>query len=735
MKKHIILLLVVGLGLTPLFSQSKLSPSAHHLLLQQKVVHKSEKGIKALSENADQTLLAAYIRVKKETDRQVLQQLGLRINLDLGHILTVQMPLSALPLLEKIEGVEYVQTASAVQPMMDKARTVSDADRLVSGEGLSHPFRGEGVIVGIIDMGFDYTHPNFFNHEKGELRIKRVWEQNYDKGTPPQGFSYGSELATAEAILEAEGDVKTNSHGTHVCGIATGSFNSTDVPWHGIAGDAEIVLVSIGEATANNVNISDAIAYIYNYADSVGKPCVINMSLGQQIGPHDGTSIFDQIADELQGEGRLLIGSVGNFGASPIHISRTMASADDDDLRTLIAFKSTPSASNCGGEIDIWGAEGMAYGVQIVVYNQSTNKIVEESEVLEAAASQSGTLEYEFKKLAGSSVRLTSEINPLNGKPHTLVSLSVRSLRYGHHVGLVIKPRSEGEIHAWADDTHVQFTNLDKAEWQAGDTRYTLAEIGGTGKKIFSIGAYTSRDKYCPAGSSAEQTTGETLGEIASFSSKGYTLDGRMKPEAVCPGSYIASSISSHDLGASTYNMAGSTEWNGKTYNYAYMQGTSMAAPFMTGVAAAWLQANPRLAPADLRHVVSQTARQDAATAADAVSDPGLRAWGYGKLNAYEGLKLCLNLATGIDAPPGGNTLRSRLVRNHSSYRVLFTGETADATLSLLNLAGRKVWQTHLRQVKAGQEENISTGHLPRGVYLLHVKTEHAAEVHKIYIK
>lgn len=733
MKKHIILLLIAGLGLTSLFAQSKLSPSARHLLLQQGAFHKAEKSVKALSEKADPTLFDAYIRVTKDADRQALLRLGVRIHLDLGHILTAKMPLSALPLLEKIEGVEYVQTASAVRPMMDKARAASDADRLASGEGLPHPFRGEGVIVGIIDMGFDYTHPNFFDHEKGELRIKRVWEQNYDKGTPPQGFSYGGELTSAEAILAAGGDVKTNSHGTHVCGIAAGSYNSADTPWHGIAGDAEIVLVSMGESTANNVNISDAIAYIYKYADSVGKPCVINMSLGQQIGPHDGTSIFDQIADELQGEGRLLIGSVGNFGASPIHISRSMASADDDELRTLIAFKSTPSASNCGGEIDIWGTEGMAYGVQIVVYNQSTNKIVEESEVLEVAASQSGSLEYEFKKLAGSSVLLTSEVNPLNGKPHTLVSLSVRSLRYGHHVGLVIKPRSEGEIHAWADDTHVQFTNLDKADWQAGDTRHTLAEIGGTGKKIFSIGAYTSRDKYCLPGSSAEQTTGETLGEIASFSSKGYTLDGRMKPEAVCSGSYIASSISSHDVSASTYNMAGSAEWNGQTYGYAYMQGTSMAAPFMTGVVATWLQANPHLSPADLRHVVSQTAMQDAFTA-DVVSDLGLHAWGYGKLNAYEGLKLCLNLVSDIDAPRA-DAVNSRLVRHPGGYRLLFADEASDATLSLLDLAGKNVWQTHLRQVKAGNETEISTAHLPRGVYLLQVRTEHAATTHKLLVK
>ena len=61
-------------------------------------------------------------------------------------------------------------------------------------------------------------------------------------------------------------------------------------------------------------------AYIYRYAESVGKPCVINVSLGVQAGPHDGTSTFDTLADAMLGPGRLLVGSVGNFGGINFHL-------------------------------------------------------------------------------------------------------------------------------------------------------------------------------------------------------------------------------------------------------------------------------------------------------------------------------------------------------------------------------------------------------------------------------
>ena len=61
--------------------------------------------------------------------------------------------------------------------------------------------------------------------------------------------------------------------------------------------------------------ISNAIAYIYDYAEMMGMPCVVNLSLGAHAGPHDGTSPFDLMADAMQKEGRLIVGSAGNHRA------------------------------------------------------------------------------------------------------------------------------------------------------------------------------------------------------------------------------------------------------------------------------------------------------------------------------------------------------------------------------------------------------------------------------------
>ena len=295
-------------------------------------------------------LVPAYVHLSPGADPSVLGRLGVEVNIRAGSVVTARIPVDSLAAVSALDCVEYVQTAVPVSPMVDLVRPAVGADRVLAGTGLSRPYTGRGVVVGIIDSGFDYTHPDFYDGVSGELRIRRVWEQGYDGGTPPEGFTYGCEFDTADEILTAAGDVTTNSHGTHVAGIAAGADNS--LGYAGIAPDADIVLVSMaGAETENNVNLSDAIAYIYGYAESVGKPCVINMSLGNQSGPHDGTSTFDVIADGLQGPGRLIVGSVGNFGAGKLHAFKDFAGGRPDTLRTFIDYKNALSPQTAGGDI------------------------------------------------------------------------------------------------------------------------------------------------------------------------------------------------------------------------------------------------------------------------------------------------------------------------------------------------------------------------------------------------
>ena len=708
MKKISIIVVTLLASASFLMGQSKVSPFTANYL----VANRDKVATRTSHIEADE-MVSAYLHVTDAPNVTLLEELGVKVTLQLDGILTVRMPLSVIPSLESLSFVKYIQMGTPVQPMLDKARPSASVDKVHAAEGLTMPYTGKGVVVGIIDGGFDYTHPAFKDDATGTTRIKRVWEQGSTGGASPVGFGYGLELTTEEAILSAKADVTTQSHGSHVAAIAAGAHRVEGNPYYGIAPDADIVLVSKGAITANSANISDAIAYIYNYADSVGKPCVINMSLGWHQGPHDGTSPFDLVADQLQGEGRVLVGSMGNYGNDAVHVSKTFTSTDETPMKAMVSYKIAPSKDKVGGEIDIWGDKDMEFDLQVVVTRTSDGNQLSTSGVIPVTAEAgSTTQEFILSSRISGKVIISTEINPINGKPHAFLTLGVESRGMGTTVGVVVTPRSAGTIHAWTDAGYTTFETEVPEGWIPGDKEHTLCEIGGTGKKIISVGAYVSSNTYTELGSSQIKHTGEEVGTLATFSSVGPTVDGRMKPEVIAPGTFIVSAVNSYDSYRTSYPTASSVLWEGNSFYYSYMQGTSMAAPFVTGVVATWLQAYPQLDADAIRSVLEKTAKTDAYTTPATC--------GYGKIDAYAGLVEVLTMAHGMDdveLSPSNCTL------SHSaeSVQLFFTNACGLTSLMLFDSVGSCLLTQEVMVDEVGFRYTLPLSHLPHGVYLLRV--------------
>lgn len=703
MIRRILTITLTLLALTSsMMGQSKVSPFTTNYMRGQQTLTRSTV--------ADE-VVSCYIHTVGAADVSAIEALGAKVTVQLDGILIARVPLSVIGQLATLDFIKYIQMGTPVREMMDKARAVSGVDKVLGAEALDMPYTGKGVVVGIIDGGFDYTHPAFFDDATGALRIKRVWEQGTTEGNAPEGFGYGIELTTEESILAAAADNSTQSHGSHVAAIAAGANRVEGNPYYGIAPDADIVLVSKGVTTANCANISDAIAYIYNYADEVGKPCVVNMSLGWNQGPHDGTSAFDNVADQLQGPGRVLVGSMGNYGNDAVHVSKTFTGAEDSPLKAMVYYKVSPTASNVGGEIDIWGEKGMEFDLKVIVTRTSDGEEVVASEVMNVSASEGTTQEFTLSGRMKGNVIITTEVNPLNGKPHAFLTLGVTSRGMGMTIGVVVTPRSAGTVHAWADAGYTTFETEVPEGWTAGDKNYTLCEIGGTGKEIISVGAYVSSDTYVEYGSTQTKRTDEKLGSIASFSSVGPTIDGRIKPDILAPGSFIASAVNSYDAYRSSYPSALVVAKDDRAYYYSYMQGTSMAAPFVSGVIATWLQAHPTLDSEAIRSVLSKTAVNDDYTTT-ATS-------GYGKIDAYNGLREVLALAAGID-PVMNAQYSCLLTRTNASDWTLHYLETVEAhTVTVFDVAGHQVSSFALPAMQQGSSYTLSLGQLASGIYLV----------------
>lgn len=670
----------------------------------------------AIDDSNEKMQINAFIEFAGTIVPSELEQLGVYLNAVFGDIATVRMPVEALEQLASLPQIKRIQVGTPVETAMDQARLATNVADVQSGVGLPHMFRGKNVVIGIVDGGFEFGHTNFFDVRKNELRIKRVWNQNDAKGGPPEGFSYGTEYKTESEIVSARFDNRGDTHGTHVTGIAAGS--DTTSLYYGVAPESDIVLVSFDRKWASNAVITDGIKYIFDYAASVGKPCVINLSLGSYIGPRDGTSTFDLICDKLQGPGKLLVGAAGNEGNRSLHISKSISQTDT--LKTFISGTSN---------VDLWGEKGKSYKLSLVTYSNATKKIIYESEAVDVsgAGQKVFNLSEEKNGYAGK-ITVSTERNPNNEKANAFLKSNIYYIPEGNCLGVKIWGE-DGMIHAWGDGW-TTFRANSVESWSDADNDYSIGEIGGTGKRLISVGSYITRNEYVNVLGEVIKKEME-IGALSAFSSKGPTSDSRMKPEITAPGDIIVSSFSSAlaTLESQKPSVIFENPVGFTKYYYGQMSGTSMAAPHVAGILATWLEANPSLTPEDVRSVLEKTAIKDSRTS----ETPG-NAWGYGKIDAWKGLKEVIRLSE--------TTIRAETLLSDKMYKTFERGVfnigfiTADSrvNISVFSMSGQNVYNCFLGDVSAFTERTVDLQSLEKGLYIIKVKGDRRLCKYRIVI-
>ena len=141
-------------------AQCKLSPEALTLL------HNSERATRTSTANSD-SLVFAYIMVEEGADVELLAQYGVSTNIQAGNFITAQMPVKGLHQVAELPFVKYIQLARTPRPQLDKAHQATQMIRVQSGELGEQTYTGEGVVIGVIDAGFDYIS-RLLNEDKDE---------------------------------------------------------------------------------------------------------------------------------------------------------------------------------------------------------------------------------------------------------------------------------------------------------------------------------------------------------------------------------------------------------------------------------------------------------------------------------------------------------------------------------------------------------------------------------------
>ncbi len=586
---------------------------------------------------------------------------------------------------------------------MDSARQEGRVDEayatVQNPEGL--PYSGKGVVVGIVDLGYDLSHPAFFTPQ-GDYRVSRLWDQVRKVGTAPSQFSYGAEYATRESILALQRDTTDGSHGTHVANIAAGSM--TGSAYYGVAHEAEIVLVS---TSLKDREVLDGVKYIAHYARSVGKPCVINLSIGGHEGPHDGTSLFDRGLDSIISRGILVVGAAGNSGNKKLHASRLFTSPQD-----TMRLQHSSESDIC--YTDIWGEPGKDFRLLTTLTDKNTGEVLFRQNHFVSASVDTAyidTLTWGKGNLAG----IFSERDSVNNRPHAaaVCKLIGKGTRLQFDTRIVAEPGNE--VHAWAA-AGSEFTVFDA---YTINTSSTMSEVGGTGRNTISVGSYVTKNK------TPKKVTDGVLYEIASSSGRGPTLDGRIKPDVTASGSLVVSAVSRFD---NVFRPASidTVSFKGAEYYYAANQGTSMSSPFVTGVVALWLQANPELSAAEIYDVLQQTSWQDPRAN---MSAPYV--WGTGKIDACAGLKYILKHYPLSIETGEGDRLGVEVLGTGAETRLLFLCRAQRVIVRGCTPSGEVLFMQTIPLVEAGEEVALpKMGY--SGVVVLQVSTDIGNYVYKM---
>ena len=632
-----------------------------------------------------------------------LYRAGFDIQSDLGDYATVLVPADRLKDLMQLPGIDRISLGVKSKPMNSLAVRYQHVK-----SAYEKGYTGTNVIAGIIDTGIDFHHPMFIKN--GKTRILSIWDQTLS-GSPPNGFNYGTEFTQAQINQDLQSGTPfsvvnhhdTEGHGTHVAGSFVGK-DVTTTPADTLDGGAVDANIVVVKTSYQNSDILDAVNYIFSKADELGKPCVINISLGNQYGPHDGSDDFNTSLSSLTGPGHIIVRSAGNDGAHALHyFKNTVTSSEDIQFGYCKYFTLWIEKGDNLLSVSLTWSGGSITNVA-----QNGHKSSNGIDVYLMAAS------YHPNGKVG--VYVFMDNNSLKNQTFTL---TLNGLSDNNHNGKI-------ERHGWADSSVVKspYGAFSQGSLYGNSFYpYTLAN-DACNPDVIAVGAFITRATW-PAsdGNYYHYPNSGDVGGIAAYSSIGPTADNGPKPDIIAGGTIVLSARS-QDANYQNAFLPPAPY----TDHYAYMQGTSMASPVAAGAIALLLEKNPNWGPDDvinyLSHHAQGTQRPAGETAQQLLvkENPNTydRVFGYGAVDLTPAFNTD-SIEPRVLPPLGYELYQNRPNPFNPSTEIWFKvkgNKLRPVTLTVYNTRGQLI-RTLLKQKVIGKHRVFFNGSdLASGVYL-----------------
>ena len=475
-----------------------------------------------------------------------LEQIREALNISITELLygyaIVVIKENLIPQLLQYEQIEYVEKPKRLLFSIRNGLNVS-CIRPVHNQ--PYNLTGKGVIVGIIDSGIDYSHPDFRN-EDGTTRILYIWDQT-QPGNPPEGYDIGTlytreqinEALKASTLAERMQIVPTtdlSGHGTHVAGIAAGNGRASQGLNRGVAFESDLIIVrlgaSIGQSFPKTTQLMQGLDFIIRTATNLTQPVSVNMSFGNNYGSHAGTSLIESYIDTISNVGRSSIAvGTGNEGASGRHTEGVVRNGEQQVIEFVV--NEHEQALN----LQLWKN-----------FYDVMNISIRSPEGIEVASLTSILGVYTYVLGRTTVYVYYGEPSPYSVLQEVYMEFVAKDDTITPGIWTITLTGTkivDGNYYMW----------LPTSEALNPETRFlspsveTTLTIPSTASAVLTVGAYDSNTD-----------------SIAPFSGRGYTLLKQAKPDLVAPGVNITSAAPGG--------------------GYTSKSGTSMATPFVTGSAA-----------------------------------------------------------------------------------------------------------------------------------------------------
>ncbi len=567
------------------------------------------------------------------------QKYNYKLNYFVGNIASITCNLNTVATLIETKIITYAEFVEHNYKTMNDTMLIKNRIKPVKigASPLPQAYDGTGVVVGIIDTGIDFNHPDF-KESNGNTRIKFLWDQVPTSGSSvPTPYNYGIEWTAAQinASVCTHNDLPQYGHGTHVSGIAAGNglANGTH---EGCAPKADLVVVALN-FNLSGPTIADAVNYIYSKATLLGKPCVINASVGDYYGSHDGTDLEAKLIENMVQNvpGRVMVAAAGNAGAVKFHV-KTQPTLNDTSF-TWIKNSNSNLYYWCYADTNQIKNVQMSIGANRInffnlgnigfkPYNYGLNNL------------QTDTLKFNGNRIG--IVKTSASINTY-GVYELFVNIKADTLGLNWRV----ESKGIGLHHAWNFDfvstglpTPMQYPKI--TNYVTPDTMYSIVSSFQCLNDVITVANYVNLNTYYDVNNTL-QTTTEIAGGISATSSSGPTRTGNIKPDISATGANVFSAIA---LGMQTNLITNAPQVVAQGSFHVQGGGTSAASPVVAGLAALYLQKNPTATSLDVKNAIINCAYNDAFTTATL---PNYR-WGYGKLDGKAAM-LCNTIVTSVN--------------------------------------------------------------------------------------